>query len=76
MKKQTNRNINNTRYDLLIKTIERYERFQYVDLDIEWCCNTITWLWKWRKISAEEKDSLCDRMIAIMQIYSKENLYN
>ena len=60
----------NKRYDLLIDTIERYESFRYVDrsLSISWCCDSIAWLWKWRKISEEEKDSLCDRMIAIMQM--------
>lgn len=75
MKKQTNKS-GNYRYDLLIKTIERYENFQYVNggqssgaLSFSWCCDSISWLWKWRKISEAEKDSLCDRMINIMEMY-------
>ena len=61
----------NKRYNLLINTIEKYESFQHVDraLNIDWCCDSITWLWKWRKITEEEKDSLCNRMIAIMKMY-------
>lgn len=68
MKKQNNKTY---RYNLLMETIERYESFKPVDrtLSISWCCDSINWLWKWRKITAEEKNSLCDRMIAIMQIY-------
>ena len=68
MKKQNDKTY---RYSLLIDVIERYENFQYVDraLSISWCCDSISWLWKWRKITAEEKDSLCDRMIAIMKMY-------
>lgn len=61
----------NRRYNLLIDTIERYENFKYVDreLSFSWCCDSIDWLWKWKKITAEEKDSLCNRMITIMQVY-------
>lgn len=59
------------RYNLLIDTIERYENFKYVDreLSISWCCDSIVWLWKWRKITEEEKDSLCNRMISIMEMH-------
>ena len=64
---KNNTNNANKKYNLLINTIERYENCQYVDLSISWCCDSIAWLWKWRKITAEEKDSLCDRMIAIME---------
>ena len=66
---KNNTNNANKKYNLLINTIERYENCQYVDLSIRWCCDSIAWLWKWRKITAEEKDSLCDRMIAIMERY-------
>lgn len=72
MKSKTNKAENgNKRYNLLINTIERYENFQYVDraLSIGWCCDSIDWLWKWRKITKEEMESLCDRMITIMKMY-------
>lgn len=59
------------RYHLLIDTIEKYENSKYVpsNLGFSWCCDTITWLWKWGKISEEEMESLCDRMVVIMNMY-------
>lgn len=69
------KNNTNKRYNLLINTIERYESFKYVDrtLSIGWCCDSITWLWKWRKITKDEMESLCDRMITIMKMYKGGN---
>lgn len=59
------------RYNLLLDTIDRYENFKYVprELSISWCNDSICWLWKWRKISREEMESLCERMIAVMAMY-------
>ena len=58
----------NKRYNLLIDTIERLEHGKYTGgLDYGWCCDSITWLWKWKKITKEEMESLCNRMIAIME---------
>ena len=68
MKHNTNKNTDEKRYNLLVKAIERLEQGKYTGgLDIDWCCDSITWLWKWRKITEEEMESLCDRMIAIME---------
>lgn len=63
------------RYNLLMDTIERYEDFKYVDraLSISWCCDSIAWLWKWRKITENEMRSLCDRMINIMKMHKGGN---
>ena len=54
------------RYKLLIQTLDRLERGMWTQVDIHWCCDTITWLWKWKKITEEEKDILCDRAIEIL----------
>lgn len=54
------------RYELLIKSIERYENGKFAEVDYHWCSDTISWLWKWRKISKEEMHSLCNRMIYLM----------
>lgn len=63
------------RYNLLMDTIERYEDFKYVDrvLSVGWCCDSIAWLWKWRKITKDEMESLCDRMINIMKMHKGGN---
>lgn len=67
MDRNTNKANTNKRYNLLVETIERLERGQYTGLDVFWCCDSIDWLWKWRKITEEEMHSLCDRVIAIME---------
>lgn len=70
MKGKTNKtskvNEINKRYALVLDTLDRLERGMYTGgLDVYWCGNSITWLWKFRKITAEEKDALCDRVIAL-----------
>lgn len=69
MKKKVDKEL--YRYRLLIETIEKYENFKYVprELSISWCNDSICWLWKWRKISREEMESLCERMVEIMKMY-------
>ena len=58
----------NKRYKLLIDTIEKMEQGRYTGgLDYGWCCDSLVWLWKWRKITKEEMESLCNRMITIME---------
>lgn len=56
------------RYNLLIRTLDRLEKSMYTEVDIHWCCDTIGWLWKWKKITEEEMNVLCDRVIAILNI--------
>lgn len=56
----------NKRYALVLDTLDRLERGQYTgSLDVYWCGDSIAWLWKWKKITAEEKDALCERVIAL-----------
>ena len=55
----------NKRYALVLNTLERLEKRQYSGLDVHWCANSIDWLWKWKKITVEEKDLLCKRVIAL-----------
>ena len=56
------------RHKLLLETLDRLEQGKYTSgLDIHWCCDTISWLWKWRKITEEEMNLLCDRAISIMK---------
>lgn len=30
---------------------------------LSWCAARVDWAWKWKKITATEKDELCDRII-------------
>lgn len=55
----------NKRHTLVLKTLDKLERGQYTgSLDIHWVADSITWLWKWKKITREEMEALCDRVIA------------
>ena len=54
------------RHKLLLKTLDKLERGLYTGgLDSYWCSETISWLWKWRKISKEEMHILCDRVFEL-----------
>ena len=68
MKRNTNKTTKDMyRYKLLIETIEKLERREYTGFDTYWCANTINWLWKWKNITKEEMESLCDRVVAVMK---------
>lgn len=55
------------RYELLLMTLDALELGKYTGgLDASWCSDTICWLWQFRKISKEEKDALCDRVINLL----------
>ena len=55
----------NKRYALVLDILNRLERGQYTgSLDVYWVGDSISWLWKWKKITKEEMESLCDRVIA------------
>ena len=75
MKNSTNKKINkaneiNKRYALVLDILDALESGRYTgNLDIYWCGNSISWLWKWKKITAEEKDILCERVIALCNCY-------
>lgn len=60
----------NKRYTLVLKILDRLERGMYTgSLDIHWCGDSIAWLWKWKKITKEEMESLCDRVITLCSYY-------
>ena len=55
-------------YDEIDKALRSYEDYKpYHDKKIEWISNRITWCWKWRKITKEQMDELCDRVINILE---------
>ena len=45
-----------------------YENYKpYHTKSLEWICSRIDWCWKWKKITAVQKDELCNRAIAILE---------
>lgn len=51
--------------DRIERALDRYEHGMYADLSIEYIANKISWLWKFRHISEDKMNELCDRVIAI-----------
>lgn len=44
-----------------------HERCAYSQLDIYWCVDTCTWLVKWKKIDAAEKERLTEQILRIQE---------
>ena len=60
--------MDNKYYEQIDKAILSYEEYKsWHDKSIEWICSRIDWCWKWRKITEEQKNELCDRIIAVME---------
>ena len=55
-------------YNEIDKALQSYEFFRpYHNRSLEWICDRIDWCWKWKKISEQEKDELCNRAIAVLE---------
>lgn len=50
--------------DVALRSYETYK--PYHTRNIDWICDRITWCWKWKKITAAQKDELCERAINIL----------
>lgn len=48
--------------------LTRLELGQYAPRGISWCTNRIDWCWKFRHITRSQMESLCDRIIAVMEL--------
>lgn len=59
-------------YNKIDKALNEYETFApFHELSIDWICNRIAWCWKWKKITNEEMNSLCDRAIEVLETMRK-----
>lgn len=38
------------------------------EFKIEWICDRIAWCWKFRHITEEQMEELCDRIIEVMDL--------
>lgn len=59
-------------YSEIDKELKRMENFTRPDKGISWCCDRIAWCWKFRHITREQMESLCDRATAMLEIYGHE----
>ena len=55
-------------YSEIDKALQSYENYKhYHTRNIEWISNRISWCWKWRKITREQMEELCDRVIKVLE---------
>lgn len=55
-------------YSEIDKALQSYENYKpYHIRNIEWISNRISWCWKWRKITKEQMEELCDRTIKVLE---------
>ena len=55
-------------YSEIDKALHSYENYKpYHQHKIEWISDRISWCWKWRKITKEQMEELCDRMIKVLE---------
>lgn len=55
-------------YSEIDKALQSYENYKpYHTCNIEWISNRISWCWKWRKITREQMEELCDRVIKVLE---------
>ena len=56
-----------TVYEKIDKALSQHERRGYYERSLDSIASYIDWAWKWRKITAEQKDEVCDRIIALFE---------
>ena len=55
-------------YNEIDEALQSYENYKpYHTRNIEWISNRVSWCWKWRKITKEQMEELCDRMIKVLE---------
>ena len=60
--------MDNKYYLEIDKALHSYEECKpYHTKNIDWIANRITWCWKWKKISKEQMEELCDRVILVLE---------
>ena len=54
-------------YNEIDKALLSYESYcPYHTRSIDWICDRISWCWKWKKITHQEMERLCDRATKIL----------
>lgn len=55
-------------YSEIDKALQSYETYKpYHTRNIDWITNRISWCWKWKKITKEQMEELCDRTIKVLE---------
>lgn len=60
--------VKKTEYEKISETLERLELCKYPIHSSDWCADRITWAWKFRKITEDQKNELVDRTIKVQEL--------
>lgn len=56
-------------YKEINEALTRLEKGYYTTRSLDWCISHIDWAWKWRKITEQQKNELCDRVCNYLEAY-------
>ena len=56
-----------TVYQKIDKALRQHERGGYYERSLDSIADYIDWAWKWRKITAEQKDEVVDRICELFE---------
>ena len=56
-----------TTYEKIDRALRQHERGKYCERSLESIVDYIDWAWKWRKLTEEQKDEVCDRVCALYE---------
>ena len=54
-----------TVYEKIDKVLREHENYKYATRSLDNLSEYIDWAWKFRKITPEQKDEVCDRICAL-----------
>ena len=54
-------------YKQLDGWVRMFEQCGYCPVKIEVVTDKIVWCWKWKKITEQQKNELCDRMVEVLK---------
>lgn len=54
-------------YKQLDGWVGMFEQCGYCPVKIEVVTDKIVWCWRWKKITEQQKNELCDRMVEVMK---------
>ena len=56
-----------TVYEKIDKVLREHENHKYSSRSLDSLADYIDWSWRWRKITPEQKDEVCDRICALFE---------
>ena len=56
-----------TVYEKIDKVLTQHEQYKYTERSLDSLADYIDWAWKWRKITEDQKNEVCDRICILFE---------